>query len=521
MADPLSIRNVVELVTRGQLRIPAFQRGFVWDANQVAFLMDSIYKRYPFGSILLWRTKEPLRSEKTLGPFELPKGDPDYPVDYILDGQQRITSIFGVFQTELNPVASTPWTEIYYDFQVDPRVQESQFVALTSEQVEKDRHFPLRSLFDTVQYRKATQGLSDDTLKRIDEMQAVFKEVRIPVQLIQTEDRATVAIIFERVNRSGVPLDTLQLLSAWTWSEEFTLHEEFAELSAELEPFGFKEVGGDTDLLLRCCAAIFTSDASPNSLINLSGAVVRDRFQEVSNGIKGAIDFLRDNAKVHALDNLPFSAVLVPLSVFFAVPGNEHARYSDEQRRALLKWFWRSCFSKRYSSGVLRNLKTDIDEIIKLKNRQPNQLGAFTVNIDKTFFLKNQFRIGSVNTKTFILLLAQSNPRSFVSGAPVTLRDVLRDCNRNEFHHLCPRAFLEGKDTSNDPGALANFCFLSRVDNGHLGGAAPSSYRTKMPSNVDEILNSSLCPPSLFADDYDAFAEERAAKLAEEANKLL
>src|SRR4051812_31154374 len=96
-----SIRELIDMVSRGQIRIPTFQRGFVWEPNRVAFFMDSLYKRYPFGSLLFWRTKEPLKTERQLGPFVLPERDPDYPVDYVLDGQQRVTSVFGVFQTEL------------------------------------------------------------------------------------------------------------------------------------------------------------------------------------------------------------------------------------------------------------------------------------------------------------------------------------------------------------------------------------------------------------------------------------
>jgi uncharacterized protein with ParB-like and HNH nuclease domain len=106
----LSIRQVIEKVVSGQLRIPKFQRGYVWDAERVAYLMDSIYKGYPFGSMILWRTKSQLRSERDLGPFALPERDPDYPIDYVLDGQQRLTSVFGVFQTDLKArVGADAW----------------------------------------------------------------------------------------------------------------------------------------------------------------------------------------------------------------------------------------------------------------------------------------------------------------------------------------------------------------------------------------------------------------------------
>ena len=87
-----------------------------------------------------------------------------------------------------------------------------------------------------------------------------------------TEDRAKVAIVFERINRTGIPLDTLQLLTAWTWSEDFDLQHEFEELREDLAPFGFAGVGEDSNLLLRCCAAVIAGDAAPTTLVSLRGS---------------------------------------------------------------------------------------------------------------------------------------------------------------------------------------------------------------------------------------------------------
>lgn len=443
MAD-LTVREVIDKVTGGQIRIPVFQRGFVWDPDMVAFFMDSIYKGYPFGSLLFWRTRQPLRVERQIGPFPLREGDPDYPVGYVLDGQQRITSIFGVFQTELAPERDASWTDVYFDYTADPDAQESQFVALSDAEADPDRYFALKHLFDTTAYRRATVDFGEDLARQIDEMQSVFKEARLPVQITSTEDRATVAIIFERVNRQGVPLDTLQLLSAWTWSDDFALQEKFQTLTEDLEPFGFRAVGEDTNLLLRCCAAVIAQDASPDTLVNLNGAVVRERFNEVVNGVRGAIDFLRRNLGIHSLVNLPYTTFLVPLSVFFAVPGNEQVRHSDEQRRTLLKWFWRCCFSRRYSSGVLRNLKTDIREMVELKHRRPSNLGSFAATVKPDFFAGNTFRVNNVNTKTFVLLLAQQNP---VSSSCPGLGSPWNKSSRNTTEMsftICTRASILG-----------------------------------------------------------------------------
>ncbi len=79
--DTMSIREIIEQIDRGQIRVPAFQRGFIWDPDRVAFFLDSIFKQYPFGSLLFWRAKDVLKVERSLGPFKLPAPQADYPID--------------------------------------------------------------------------------------------------------------------------------------------------------------------------------------------------------------------------------------------------------------------------------------------------------------------------------------------------------------------------------------------------------------------------------------------------------
>lgn len=519
----LTIRKILQQVQSGIIRIPAFQRGFVWDAERVAYLMDSIYKGYPFGAIILWRTKEKLSHERQLGPFTLPDVEPDYPIDYVLDGQQRITSIFGVFQTELTAQTESPWASIYFDMQAEPDLQESQFTSLENNEVDTSRYFPIGTFFDVTEYRKATSNLTPEQAELIDSVQAVFKEAIIPTQEVATDDRSKVAIVFERVNRLGVELDTFQLLSAWTWSEEFDLQERIRSLAELVTPHGFGEISDDTNLILRCCAAVVAEDASPAALMGLKGTDVRDRFDEIENGVKGAIDFLKTNLEVYRLANLPYQTMLVPLSVFFATKGSKGVKLDADQKTALTRWFWKSCFSRRFSAGVLRNLKRDISEMIALRDRQKSSLDSFNASVNDEYFINQSFTVGTVHTKTFILLLANHKPKSFISSASVDLAPVLQVYNREEFHHLMPRSFLKTNNFStNEINRLANFAIISATDNKALGGVAPSAYKQKMTTTaVAEILESALCPSSLFDDDYEAFITDRAKILTDFARTLI
>jgi len=90
------ITNLVHRIQNGDIKIPKFQRGFVWDEGQIIKLLESIYEGYPIGSLLFWLSDKPMRSERDIGGFELPQTPDKYPRNYVLDGQQRLTTIYGV-----------------------------------------------------------------------------------------------------------------------------------------------------------------------------------------------------------------------------------------------------------------------------------------------------------------------------------------------------------------------------------------------------------------------------------------
>lgn len=312
-----SIRKIIDKITSGEIRIPSFQRGFVWEEDDVAFFIDSLYKGYPIGAVLFWRTKERLLNERNLGHFLLPEPTKDYPVDYVLDGQQRLTSIFSVFQTELTSMHDPDWKDIYYMIGSGIKSQDVQFMPLEKEDVDLKRHFPIRTLFDSVEYRKATESLDDNEKTEIDKLQETFKEISIPIQLMETDDKSIVAIVFERINRAGVPLKSFQLLTAWSWSTDFDLQEKLDELSDELAGCGFDGLAEDQDLLMKCFTGYILGETSPSAMMELSGEDIRDNFEEIKNGLKSAIDFLQKELYLYSLSYVPYPAMIVSLVKFF------------------------------------------------------------------------------------------------------------------------------------------------------------------------------------------------------------
>lgn len=522
----ITIRQLLQRITEGEIRIPAFQRDFVWEPDRVQFLMDSIFKGYPIGTVLFWRTKEKLAYDRDLGPFTLPDPKKQYPIDYVLDGQQRLTSIYSTFQTELkqSPETKVKWVDIYFDLSAAASVQDSQFVALERADV-KPHHVPLRILFDVAEFGRFTRTVTDDgQLKIIDQLQATFKEAVIPVETVETEEHSKIAIIFERINRGGVPLDTYQLLSAWTWSGDFDLRTKFEELATELDEAGFSDLRDDPDLLLKCCAAVVRNDASAHAIVDLKGSEVRDAFTVLRSGVLGAIDFLRRDCGVASLKILPYKSMIIPLVRCFATDKAAGFHPDAKQRAALKRWFWHSCFSRRYSNSVDNAIAQDIAAVIQLLSGNTGEFEKRTTTVSPDYFIENVFALTSVNTKVFILLLAMAKPKSFLSAADVDLNDVLVSCNRTEFHHIFPKNHLatkEGVTEKSQQFMLANFAFLSQKDNRSIQDKAPSEYMKMMPpGSLDAILESSIIPKGGLLMTYKDFAAERAKLLAKAANEL-
>lgn len=518
----LPIRKIIEKTLSGELRIPSFQRGFVWEPEKVAFFIDSLYKGYPIGSLLFWRTTDRLENERRLGCFDLPEPTKGYPLDYVLDGQQRITSIFSVFQTELTATDLGNWMDIYYILGSSSDSQQSQFIPLDSNSYDENLYFPLNCLFDSVKYRKATEKLADEVKIEVDKLQEVFKETSIPYQMMETDDRAHVAIVFERINRTGVPLDSFQLLKAWSWSTDFDLQEQLDNLAEELADYGYDGLTNDQDLLLKCFTGYILGDTSPGAITKLDGENIRANFDEIKNGIMSAVDFIRGELNLHSLKYLPYPAMLVSLVKFFGTAKKGGKTFTDIQRKSLIQWFWRGCFSRRYSSGVNSAHENDLQAMSKLAVDESFDICTFKCEVSPAFFTDNVFNLNTVNTKTFVAMLASASPRSFISGASVNLEEPMKLANSKEFHHIFPAKYLQRQGLiRNRIFCLANFCFLNNADNQKIKDKPPAEYSKLInPDAINDILNSAICPTQAFSLTYERFIEERTKLLVTYAKTL-
>ncbi|QHG70111.1 DUF262 domain-containing protein [Ensifer adhaerens] len=207
--DPLNFEDIIADIRKGEIKIPKFQRPFVWKEDQAIKLVDSIARGYPVGSVLLWRTADKLNSERELGTFQLPQTDEMTPTKYVLDGQQRITVVYSSF----GAAPTDPGFKPVYDLR-----NETFHVGTDALQI---HHFPLRYVYrttDLLNFRTALQTLDDREVlqERLDALIGAITGYRIPVVELRDLTVEEVCPIFERINSSGTRLSTFDLIAAAT-----------------------------------------------------------------------------------------------------------------------------------------------------------------------------------------------------------------------------------------------------------------------------------------------------------------
>lgn len=517
------VDKLIKRIDEGDIKIPAFQRGYVWKQNQVIELLESVVNEYPIGSILLWKSSDKLRSTRNIAGYNIPERDDAYPVNYVLDGQQRLASIYGVFSQVIEQEDDTSTYnpnldifEIYYDF------ENKQFLP-KDELASHDVSIHLRKLLDVTTLVSALSNLKIEFHKNAQDLASQFLNYEIPVVTIENRNREDVGIIFERINNTGTRLSTLDLMTAWTWTENFHLVDSSNLLMEELEEKGFGNI--KHKILLQIVSGVIQDSTRTKEILNLNGEQVRDNWTYVEEAIRKAIDFLSTDLQCSHLDFLPFHQQLICMSKFF----NEIDKPNSEQLKILRQWFWKTSFSKRYSTGqTSAKMDSDIENILLLKNGDINAFNDYKYDLTVPMLRSTKFSKGNPITRAFLLMMAQFNPVDLVKNQNIDFGKALSRYNRKEYHHIFPESFLKGRGLSRDEiFCLVNFCFLSSESNKIISNKSPSDYFSSIVPKEDYnyILDSNIIPidRNIYnKDNYESFLDKRSnliiAKLDELCN---
>jgi len=379
----------------------------------------------------------------------------------------------------------------------------------------------LRKLLDVTTLVSALSNLKSEFHKNAQDLASQFLNYEIPVVTIENRKREDVGIIFERINNTGTGLSTLDLMTAWTWTEDFHLVDSSNALMEELEEKGFGNI--KHKILLQIISGVIQHSTKTKEILNLTGKEVRDNWTNVVEAIRKAIDFLSTDLQCAHLDFLPLHQQLICISKFF----NEIDKPNSEQLKILRQWFWKTSFSKRYSSGqTSAKMDSDIENVMLLKNGDMHAFDDYKYDVTVPMLNSTKFSKGNPLTRAFLLMMAQFKPVDLIKNQKIDLEKALSQYNRKEYHHIFPESFLKDRDIPRDKiFCVVNFCFLSSESNKKITKKSPSDYFSSIVPQEDyiSILNSNILPvdKNIYKkDDYGDFLDKRSNLIITKLDEL-
>lgn len=359
------LATILAEVKSGDLIIPQFQRPFVWDDERRLNLLDSIAEGMPIGSLLVWRTnRRDLRTYDRVGGVRLDgprKGDEK--LNYLIDGHQRISTLFGALfsgDRESDDDDDTRWP-LYYElgatnrpaFRVPPRRGNIP-----------DHWLPLvflldgDKLFDFTQ--RLRQGGRRDLAKDAERLANIFRDYIIPIVPLVTEELNVVTDAFVRINSQGKGMSEAHMLRALTHLGAIDTDKHFEKVRARLEPLGWATL--DDQVLVNVLKAQLDLDVYASDVRG-----VHDRLKSDSAPLEGlagvleeAVGFLAE-VGVRGPGALPYTYQLVTLATLAAWAPGTLGRPNYQTQ--LKNWFWITTYTELFSGITGSRIRDGIHQL--------------------------------------------------------------------------------------------------------------------------------------------------------------
>ena len=318
----------VEIDT-GQIKLPMFQREFVWEKEQSSKLIDSILKGFPIGTFIFWKTKEELRSYKEVGNHKLPETDKGDYVQYILDGQQRITSLYairkGIRITKDGKVVD--YRDIFINLDYDPENDEQ--IVVTEMQAGK-RYVSVHRVLTSQVTDLLDEFPNRETLKQIETYKNKLTNYDFSTITIKDYPIEVACEVFSRINTGGKSLTVFEIMVAKTYDEakKFDLAEKYELLrdgsddskecltSAKFETL-------PESIMMQCVAAITVRAVRSRDILKIRRETFIDKWEPMKASLFTAIDFIRSELRVPVSQLVPYPALVVRLVYFFYATANK------------------------------------------------------------------------------------------------------------------------------------------------------------------------------------------------------
>lgn len=412
-----SVTHIVSIfrqIGAGEIQVPAFQRGFVWSEKQVLDLLDSVYGSYPIGSILLWGVASEELRLATSQELPFPAAPKRFPTSYVLDGMQRLSSLYGVFN-----FGKTTNNQI---FEVGFDLHSKEFIHLKDVRVGMlgmdPQIVPLSAIFDPkslldVQSKLIVLDGADDYLNTLIDLQSRFQDYMIPVVKILDDNVERVVRVFEKINSSGTPLDTLDFMRAITWTRDFDLSKRLDEVSQE---FGLQSFDIDDETVVKIVAMNLNLQPTSEGLLSLRGVAESDlekAFDKARRDIQIVITFLGKSLDIHSGDLVPYEGQFLILIAALCLDSA-----SPEEQEQLAKWFLLSSLNEvlrgrpdHYVARAVANWRSVLS----------GQVRGFDsrLRITASDFTERKMIRGRALSSAFLSVYASLKPRDLFTGEPL------------------------------------------------------------------------------------------------------
>jgi hypothetical protein len=553
-----TVEELVQLIERGELRLPEMQRDFVWTGTRVRDLCDSLYRGYPSGTVLVWETDEVVPQRD----FAVSQEQNAYiTTKLLLDGQQRLTSLSAI--TRGKPVSvrgkDRPIELLFNlehpeDLQVVTEVEENNdddADADGADTTEDDLQQRLNKLTFVVATKKLEQlshwvrvsevfmengdapflakagieRIDDPRYKKYSQRLARLRDIRNYRYRMDVLERRMsydeVTEIFVRVNSLGAKLRSSDLALAQItakWRNSLRIFQKFQEDCAKSGFFL------DLGIHLRNMIVFATGQSRFRTVGGLSKRHLEQSWAAGCDAMEFAINFLKNNARVESPVLLSSPYLLIVLA-YFAY--KRDYRIDPDVAERLRYWALVANAKGRYSRGSSETiLDQDLASIVggsgpeALVDRLRLQVGRLQITADE---LKGRNQRSSL-FKTMFLAFRAAGAKDWVSHLAIAL-DHSGAQHRLQFHHIFPKAALRTVHVTREADDIANLAFIGGKTNRSISDKAPSTYLPALIEKVGQAPFDAQCIPTdhalLGLQSYNQFLIARRDRIADRLNEFL
>ena len=556
-----ALTDLMKAVASGAAQLPDFQRGWVWDDGRIKALILSVIHNFPVGAAMFleYGNKSILFKQKPIEGSDASAGiEPD---ELILDGQQRLTSLYNALYSK-NPVRTKTdkGKEIdrfyYLDIEkaIDPCADEDVVISIPStrqltsdfgRKVELDlsarqnefqqKMFPLNIILDSGEEQEwqneyyAYYNYDPAVIRRFTEL---FSKIIMPTQkyavpvilLDKDTPKEAVCQVFENVNTGGVSLTVFELVTAIFAMDDFPLRKDWEERKEKYFSGELLNIVTATDFLtaltlLSSFKEGGTVSCKKKDVLALQLQFYQKYADDLCKGFSVA-DKLLQEERIFSSRDLPYSTQLIPLAAICTVLMDGNKIYTTAIKNMVKQWYWCGVFGELYGSANESRYANDMTQVIKWitdGGDLPKSITDFFFNPTRLLGLQSR---QSAAYKGIMALILKNHARDFISGAEMDFSTYSNE--KIDIHHIFPKDYCVGKKYDRAKwNSIVNKTPISASSNREIGGVAPSTYLGKLekkgsvlPSDLDGYVETHWINHSLLRnDEFQNFIVDRAKKL--------